>query len=479
MNPANIQRKLIQNWRQLNPRWLPFADAATKELPLGRLLRLSLFQVSVGMALALLNGTLNRVMIVELSVPAWLVSLMVSLPLLFAPFRALLGFKSDTHRSVLGWKRVPYIWWGSMLQFGGFAIMPFALILLSGQGNSPMWVAQAAAGLAFLLVGAGLHTTQTAGLALAGDLAPENARPRVVALLYVMLLAGMVLSSLVFGYLLSDFGEIRLVRLIQGAAVITMVLNLVALWKQEVRDPRSTAPDRPRPAFKETWAAFINGGRARRLLTAVGLGSAGFSMQDILLEPYGGEIMHLTVGATTALTALSAGGALAAFALASRNLRQGGDPNRLAALGALTGIFAFALVVFSAPLGAPFLFRAGTALIGFGGGLFSVGTLTAAMNLEVHDHNGLALGAWGAVQATASGLAIALGGGMRDLFTSMAASGALGPAMSAPSVGYSIVYHLEIALLFATLIAIGPLVRNRNRITHQPAARFGLAELPG
>ena len=85
----------------LGPRFLPFADVATKELPLGRLIRLSLFQVSVGMAMVLLNGTLNRVMIVEMGVPSWLVALMVSLPLLFAPFRALIGFKSDNRRSAL------------------------------------------------------------------------------------------------------------------------------------------------------------------------------------------------------------------------------------------------------------------------------------------------------------------------------------------------------------------------------------------
>src|SRR5215208_1136843 len=99
MNRVNAA--LVRGWSRLGPRFLPFADAATPELPLGRLLRLSLFQVSVGMAVALLNGTLNRVMIVELDVPTWLVSLMVALPLVFAPFRALIGFKSDTHRSVL------------------------------------------------------------------------------------------------------------------------------------------------------------------------------------------------------------------------------------------------------------------------------------------------------------------------------------------------------------------------------------------
>ena len=91
----------------LGTRYMPFADVATKDLPLSRLLRLSLFQVTVGMALVLLVGTLNRVMIVELGVPATLVSVMLALPLLFAPLRAFIGFKSDNHASALGWRRTP------------------------------------------------------------------------------------------------------------------------------------------------------------------------------------------------------------------------------------------------------------------------------------------------------------------------------------------------------------------------------------
>ena len=98
-----------QSMMQIDSSFLPFADVAMPDLPLKKLLRLSLFQVSVGMAVVLLIGTLNRVMIVELNVPAWLVAVMISLPLIFAPFRAVIGFKSDTHQSVLGWRRVPYL----------------------------------------------------------------------------------------------------------------------------------------------------------------------------------------------------------------------------------------------------------------------------------------------------------------------------------------------------------------------------------
>jgi len=469
---------LSGGWMRVGARFLPFADAATPELPMARLLRLSLFQVSVGMAMVLLSGTLNRVMIVELGVSSWLVALMVSLPLVFAPLRALVGFRSDHHRSALGWRRVPYIWFGTLMQFGGLAIMPFALLLLSGDTHGPAWVGHAAAALAFLLTGAGLHTTQTAGLALAADLAPRDSRPRVVALLYVMLLLGMIASSLAFGATLGEFSQIRLVQVIQAAALLTMGLNLLALWKQEARDPARSHAAAELPSFGAAWRALVSEGRSRRFLLAVGLGTMAFSMQDILLEPYGGEILGLPVAATTTLTAFMACGTLAAFALAARRLARGAVPCRLAALGALAGVVAFPAVIFAATLESEWLFRLGTALIGFGGGLFAVGTLTAAMAMDTRA-NGLALGAWGAVQASAAGIGIALGGAVRDMVGALATTGALGPALASPATGYSFVYHIEIALLFATLVAIGPLVRPASASSRPRPTQFGLAEFPG
>lgn len=467
-------------WQILGPRFLPFADAASDELPLGRLLRLSLFQISVGMAMVLLTGTLNRVMIVEMNVPAWLVGIMVSLPLLFAPFRALVGHRSDNHRSFLGWRRVPYIWFGSMMQFGGFAIMPFALILLSGDTNGPAWIGQAGAALAFLLVGAGLHTTQTAGLALANDLAPAHARPRVVALLYVTLLIGMVGSAALFGALLQDFSQLNLVRIIQGAAVVTMVLNGIALWKQEQRNPALTAPNRTRPSFAEAASTYLASGRVFRLLVALALGTAGFAMQDILLEPFGGQVFGMTVAETTWLTAILAIGTLAGFAISAQLLTHGSDPYRVASMGVMIGVLGFVAVIFSPSLNSVNLFRVATVLIGLGSGLFAVGMLTSAMALATTESSGLALGAWGAVQATAAGIAIAVSGVLRDAIGALATQGHLGLSLQQDATGYSFVYHIEIALLFATLIALGPLVRVHGvSNTHPLNPKFGLAQHPG
>jgi len=470
---------IARSWMRLGPQFLPFADAASAELPFARLMRLSLFQVTVGVAAVLLTGTLNRVMIVELAVPAWLVGLMVSIPLLFAPFRALIGFRSDTHRSYLGWRRTPYIWFGSLLQFGGLAIMPFALIVLSGDTHGSPAIGQVGAALAFLLVGVGMHTTQTAGLALATDLAPPEARPRVVALMYVMLLLGTVVTSIVFGLLLENFSQIRLIQVIQGAGLLTIVLNGIALWKQEARDTARTSPSLPPGDFYRSWHAFLDGGRSSRLLVSVGLGAAAFSMQDVLLEPYGGQVLGLSVGATTALTALLAIGSLAGFAIAGRTLGRGANPCRIAGFGALVGVVAFSAVIFAAPVGSPLLFRIGTVLIGFGGGLFAVGTLTAAMGLARDGQSGLALGAWGAVQATAAGVAIAIGGALRDFVSSLATEGSLGVGLMSPATGYGVVYYLEILLLFATLAAIGPLSSPAGGSRLGGGQRLGLAEMPG
>ncbi len=465
------------------PRLMPFADAASADLPLPRLLRLSLFQVSVGLATALLVGTLNRVMIVELGVAAWLVALMVALPIVAAPFRALVGHRSDHHASAIGWRRVPYVWIGTLLQFGGLAIMPFALLVLTGEGQLGLaWVGHLCAGLAFLLVGAGLQVTQTAGLALATDLAPAETRPRVVALMYVMLLVGLAGGGTVCAALLADFSDKGLVQVVQGAAVVTVLLNFTAMWRQEPRNPqRRRAKGDPAPAFGPMWRRFIAQPGARRFLWATALGTAAFNMQDIILEPYGGEVLQLPVGATSLLTALLAGGALAAFALSARLMSRGFDPLRVAAMGAVAGLPAFAAVMLAAPLEAPWLFRAGVVAIGFGGGLFAVGTLSAAMAMERAEHVGLALGAWGAVQATAAGVAIATGGALRDAVGGVAEQGWLGSALASPVTGYGAVYQLEMLLLFAALIALGPLTRSLVRHAPRPTPRhkFGLADLPG
>ena len=461
---------------------LPFSDAGSTNFSLFQLLRLSLFQISVGMATVMLAGTLNRVMIVELLVPASLVAIMIAIPVLIAPLRTFYGHKSDTYKSFIGWKRIPYMWFGSLFQFGGLAIMPFAIIILSGdQTVGPSWAGEVLVAIAFLFTGIGMHITQTVGLALAADRATKENRPRVVALLYFMFLFGMGISAVVIGILLADFSKLRLIQVVQGSAVLTLILNLVAVWRQEKIIINNQKNDKSEKFFL-SWKKFISDRKTNSLIWVVFWGTLAFSMQDVLLEPYGGQILGLSVSETTNLTGVWALGALLGLALAANNSKKTVSSVSNAMTALLIGIVGFSAIIFSSPMQFPFLYFLGTLFIGFGTGLFSVSLLIIAMALSSKTNlgSGFILGSWGAAQAIGAGLGIAVGGILRDVVNKIALSGYLGSTFENNSIGYIFVYHLEILFIFITLIVLGMLSQeiNKRKIKDHAQKSFGLTEIP-
>ena len=193
----------------------------------------------------------------------------------------------------------------------------------------------------------------------------------------------------------------------------------------------------PKPAFRDAWSDLIKRGQTARLICVVFLGTIAFNMQDVLLEPFGGEVLGLSVGNTTWLSASWALGALLGLAYAGRRLDHNGEPTKLMRGGLIVGLVAFPAVIFSAPLGSALLFFIGALLIGFGAGLFSVATLILAMTIPISGiaGRGLAIGAWGAAQATAAGISIALGGFLRDFINYHAMRGSWGEALATPATG--------------------------------------------
>jgi BCD family chlorophyll transporter-like MFS transporter len=176
-------------------------------------------------------------------------------------------------------------------------------------------------------------------------------------------------------------------------------------------------------------------------------------MADVLLEPFGGQVLGMSVAETTRLTVVLAFGSLLGFGLASRWLGRGGWPMSVAATGAMIGVPAFVMVLISAAILSVPLLILSTLAAGFGAGLFGHGTLTATMRSAPRDQIGLSLGAWGAVQTTAAGVAIAIGGVIRDAML-------LVPGGMAASAGpYVPVFALEAGLLALALIAALPLLR--------------------
>ena len=191
--------------------------------------------------------------------------------------------------------------------------------------------------MAFLLVGAGLHTTQTVGLALATDLAPVESRPKVVGLMYVMLLLGMIVSALLFGALLANFSPARLVQVIQGSAVATMVLNIIALWKQESAPARRAARTSA-PAQLSRILGHFTGAPARSAVSSPWAWAPWPSAwRTSCLSRTAARSSTSPSATTTKLTATLAVGGLIGFGLASRVLSRGFDPFRMACYGALVG----------------------------------------------------------------------------------------------------------------------------------------------
>jgi BCD family chlorophyll transporter-like MFS transporter len=141
----------------------------------------------------------------------------------------------------------------------------------------------------------------------------------------------------------------------------------------------------------------------------------------------------------------------------------------MAMFGAAVGIPAFAAIMLASLHQSIPVFVTGTVFVGFGTGLFSHGNLTLTMNLAPKDQAGLALGAWGAVQATAAGIAVASGGVLRDVFDSLAIHGALGPNMTGSGAGYTLVYLIEIVLLVATVFVMTWLTHDRLAVATTPA----------
>ena len=201
--------------------------------------------------------------------------------------------------------------------------------------------------------------------------------------MFVALFCGMIVSALAFRFALQPYAPLRLVKVIQSAAVFVALLNGVAIYKQEAFGGVHAPPPTDRPSFAQAIAPILGAAQARRTLAMLALGSAAFGLQEVLVEPFGGQVMHMSVASTTALTGMVGAGSLIGYAVAAKRRPGGSDPYRLAALGALAGVPAFAAVILAAPLGAQMLLQAGMAGVGFSAGLFGVAAMNATLALAL------------------------------------------------------------------------------------------------
>ncbi|HNP69939.1 MAG TPA: BCD family MFS transporter [Kouleothrix sp.] len=438
-----------------------------------RVLRLGLFQFGMGLTLAPITGTLNRVLIESMRIPAALVALLIAIHYFVSPVRALIGYRSDQQRARGRW-RTPYLVFGGLLTFGGLNNAGFSLVLLSGKGTLPFVPSLVICLLIFLAYGIGVNVLETAYLALVSDLTPPKERGRVLAVLWMMLVLGTIASSVLLGGLLVNYTDERLIAILQSSALVFLILSVISLWGQERLRRDGTVIGyhdevRVRMSLGQSLALLWRQPVLRQLFAILFIATAAFASHDILLEPYGGQVLGMSVSATTRLTSLWGLAMLTAIPAAGWLLWRGFSPVLPIILGCAVGALGFLVISIASDSSLVTAFRSGVWLIGMGRGLFIVGSVALVMAMTDRAHAGLFLGLWGVMQALAQGVGAVGGGLARDI-----AEARLGSVI----LGYTAVYGAALLALLVALALIAALRLAHLRPDSTTSPWQGLQDIP-
>lgn len=414
-----------------------------------RVLRLGLIQFGIGLSLAPISGTLNRVLITDLNIPAVAVGFLIAIPYFVSPVRVMIGYRSDKERSMGKW-RTPYVVLGVMLTFGGLACAPFALILLSGEGALSFFPALIICIGIFTAYGIGINIVETIYLALVSDITPPNQRGRVITVLWVMLVLGTVVSAVVVSGILIDYSHRLLIQVMQGVAVIFVLLTVIALWGQERLRPDGSLISiaqvvRVRLTLWESLRLLGKHKTVKTLFVLVFFTTMAFATHDVLLEPYGGQVLGMSVSATMSLTALWGIMTMVGVGMAGYLLWRRTPPASLITLGCAVGLVGFGMISAARPDSPINIFPFGVAFVSLGRGAFLVGSIVLVMSLTDISHAGLLLGAWGIVQGMAQGIGTIGGGLARDLVQA---------ATGSPADGYTAVYLTALGVLLVVALLL-------------------------
>lgn len=438
-----------------------------------KIFRLGLIQFGIGLSLAPISGALNRVLITEMEIPASSVALLIAMHYFISPIRAMIGYRSDKARSMGKW-RTPYIVLGVMLTYGGLACAPFALILLSGDGTVPFTVAMMVCMGIFLAYGAGINILETIYLALVSDITPEEDRGKVISMLWVMLILGTVVSAVIVSAMLINYSHKLLIQVMQGSAITFVILTTIALFNQEkLRPDGSIVSNREIVRVRlGLWESVrrLSGHRALQgLFFVIFVATLAFATHDVLLEPYGGQVLGMTVSETMGLTALWGIMTIVGVGSAGYLLWKQHSPALLMGLGCAIGLLGFATVTFASHDALVNVFRLGIAFISVGRGLFVVGSVILVMSLVDVNHAGLFLGIWGIVQAMAQGIGVIGGGLMRDIAQTYFGN---------VTLGYTAVYMTSLSLLLIVVLLLIFRLGQQLQVSEIRMPWSGVEEIP-
>ncbi len=424
--------------------------------------RLGLVQASLGAIVVLMTSTLNRIMVVELMLPALLPGALVALHYLVQVSRPRMGHGSDQ-----GSHRTPWIIGGMAVLAAGALSATFATTLM--QPSPVLGMLLATAG--FVMIGLGVGAAGTSLLVLLALRVDGERRAAAATLVWLMMIVGFAVTAGVAGKLLDPYSPARLLAVTLTVCAFALVITLIALFRLEAdpgeeiieREPSAIVPFRT--ALADVWKEDA----ARQFTVFIFISMLAYSAQDLILEPFAGSVFGFTPGESTSLSGVQHGGVLVGMLLValvgSRFAKGRAGSLRLWCVGGcLASAAALAGLAIAGHMGPPWPLKANVFLMGAANGAFSIAAIGQMMRLATEgraEREGVRMGLWGAAQAIAFGFGGLIGTAASDIAHWLIAS---------DGVAYGTVFTLE-ALLF---VASAMLAFRIPMTAHQRAQASGL-----
>jgi BCD family chlorophyll transporter-like MFS transporter len=385
----------------------------------------------------LMLGTLNRVLRVEMGLNLALIGLTLGGAHYLAALVSIpVGHRSDAY-PYLGYHRLPYILVGTAVAVLTIVTAPFVAAFVS---QNPSLSRLAFAFAFFFVEGLGVNVGATVYLALVTDRTSEAERGRVVSIIWTMMMVGILVGALGGAAYLRDYSFNQLVSLFGLAGAAVLVLTLVALWGME----RRSGPQRPRTSrsLSSSLRILSHSRQTRLFFVVLFLGLFFHFLQDVVLEPFGGEVLNLSVQQTTLFNAYNMVGVIVGLLVGGAIVIPRIGKKRTAAAGNLVGVAAFALLALIALSQVEGAVPAAIMLMGLGTGAFTVGGVSLMMDLTIRGQAGLFVGAWTLAQALAKFSSSVLSGAIHNMVLSAGGSS---------QVAYAAIFGIEaVGLLLVT-----------------------------
>lgn len=410
-----------------------------------QILRLGLVQACLGAVVVVTTSTLNRVMVVELALPALLPGFLVAWHYGVQMVRPRMGFGADKGRRNTPW------------MLGGMAVLGLGGVLAA---LATVWMASergygsALALLAFALIGLGVSACGTSLLTLMAKRVPEQRRAPAATVVWMMMILGFAVTAGTVGRLIEPYSPAILMKVSVALSLLTMAITALSLYGLEGTAPQvqlapamaSAEAPQPKPNFRQAFAAVWDERSARTFTVFVFLSMLAYSAQDLILEPFAGVVHGFTPGQTTQLSGwhhMGVLGGMIVVALAGHARTRGrlGTVQGWMVGGCLASALASAGLSWAA-LSPVWPLKLNVVMLGLANGAFSIAAITTMMRLAGEGgpgKEGTRMGLWGAAQALAFGLGGLLGTGASDLAHYL---------LSGPRSAYASVFALQ-SVMFA------------------------------